>query len=190
MDLTKLVMQAQAGDAGAFSEVTRRFDGLVKKLSFQSHLRSIAEEAQAEGWLAMVEAVKTYRQETGVPVAGYIESRVKYALWNLFKRERRRWQMEGPLETGSEDGQPFLARLAEETNVAELVEQQEMGQMALQAVQALPERQRYVVVATLVGEVKLVEAARNLGISVQAAHSLRERGLVNLRRRQGKILAI
>jgi hypothetical protein len=59
--------------------------------------------------------------------AGYVESRVKYAVWNLFKRERRRWQQEVPLAGGGngdeEKSAPsWLDTLAATHNVEDEVE--------------------------------------------------------------------
>lgn len=53
VDLAALIAQAQQGEEEAFAEICRRFAGLVKKYAFQQHLRPIADEAQAHGWLAI-----------------------------------------------------------------------------------------------------------------------------------------
>ena len=49
------------------------------------------------------------------------------------------------------------------------------------ALLALPERQRLAIMYTVLGDLALKEAACRLGVSPQAVHSLRERGLRNLR---------
>lgn len=184
MELTALVQRAQAGDEAAFAEVCRRFGGLVKKLAFQPHIRAVADEAQAEGWLALVQAVKTYDAASGVPVAGYIESRVKYAVWNLFKRERRRWQGEQPLEAESDEaGGNLLARLDSGCDVAAEVENRLMAAEAWRELACLPVRQREVIMMTVLADGRLADAAARLGVTVQAVHALRRRGLAQLRAR-------
>ncbi|SDF79372.1 sigma-70 family RNA polymerase sigma factor [Sporolituus thermophilus] len=183
MELEKLVEKAQAGDAAAFAEVCRRFEGLVKKLAYQPHIRAVAEEARAEGWLALVRAVKTYDPASGVPVAGYIESRVKYAVWNLFKRERRRWQGEQPLAAEGDDAPNLLERLDSGCDVAAAVETKLLAAAALRELACLSERQQQVILATVVAPGRLADVATRLGVSVQAVHSLRRRGLAQLRAR-------
>ena len=185
MDLLELVQQSQGGDEESFTEICRRFGGLVKKHAFQPHLRPVADEAQCQGWLAVAEAVKSYDSGSGVPVAGYIESKVRFALWNLFKRERRRWQTELALEQGHDDDDEqggLLAVIVADDDVAAMAERTELARELHAAILSLPERQRLAIVYTVLDDVALKEAACRLGVSLQAVHSLRERGLKNLRK--------
>lgn len=179
MELIQLVTEAQQGNQESLGEVCRRFSGLVKKQAFQHHLRPVAEDAQAQAWVAVIEAVKAYNSLTGVPVEAYVESRVKYALWNLFKKERRRWRTETALEipSGSEDCVSFVDTLADTADVAGEVERRQMFRLAVAALETLPARQRLAVLYTTVQGMKLHEAASRLGVSIQAVHSLRQRGL-------------
>lgn len=189
MELQELVYKAQQGEQAAFTEICERFSGLVKKQAFQPHLRPMAEEAQAQGWLAIAEGVKTYDSASGVPVAGYLESKVRYALWNLFKKERRRWQTEAAFEYGSdaeEEGGGLLAVLASKDHVEDRLEQQEQRDELSQALAGLPERQRLAIIYTVIKGMQLNEAAQRLGISLQAVHSLRQRGFGRLK----KVLAL
>lgn len=185
MELQDLIGKAQQGEQAAFATICERFSGLVKKQAFQPHLRPLAEEAQAQGWLAIAEGVKTYDPASGVPVAGYLESKVKYALWNLFKKERRRWQTEVAFEQGGDekdDAGGLLAVLAAADNVEELLEQQEIRSELSQALTDLPERQRLAIVYTVLQGMSLNQAAQQLGVSLQAVHSLRQRGFSRLKK--------
>ena len=193
MDLLELVQQSQGGDEESFTEICRRFGGLVKKHAFQPHLRPVADEAQCQGWLAVAEAVKSYDPGSGVPVAGYIESKVRFALWNLFKRERRRWQTELAIEQGSDDDDDqggLLAMLAADDDVAATAERTELACELHAAILSLPERQRLAIVYTVLDDVALKEAACRLGVSLQAVHRLRERGLKNLRKAVEKSVSL
>jgi RNA polymerase sigma factor (sigma-70 family) len=183
MDLIVLVDNAQNGDAAAMREVCRRFTGLVKKYAFQRHLRPLVSDAESEGWLAVVQAVRTYDQQCGVPFAGYVESRVKYALWNLFKRERRRWESEWLLDGGrdEEEGIGLLDTLAANVDVAEEVEFQWLSKTLRQAIVELAPRQRQAIADTLFGDQSLTATARQMGVTVQAVHKLRQRGLAHLK---------
>lgn len=182
MELIQLVKRAQAGDSQAAHDVCLRFTGLVKKYAFQPHIRPIAEEAQSQGWLAVVEGIKQYDESSGVQFAGYIESRVKYGIWNLFKRERRRWQNEAQLDGGSDDeGLAMLDQLADGTNVAGEVELKWLSQELMAAVTVLPDKQRLVILRTVLGEESLTRIAAELGITTQGVYNLRERGLARLK---------
>jgi len=182
MELTILTAKAQQGDEEAFAEICGRFKGLVKKYANQPHLRPLGEEADAEAWLAVVKAVRMYRPESGVQIAGYIESQVKYTLWNVFKKERRKWQSETAAEADcGEEGASLLNTLQASDNVEAAVERIELSQELRCALAALPERQNRAVILTLVEGRRLIEAGRELGVSPQAVHNLQQRGLVRLR---------
>ncbi|MEN6414802.1 MAG: sigma-70 family RNA polymerase sigma factor [Veillonellales bacterium] len=185
MELVDLVQQAQAGDEAAFTTICRRFEGLVKKQARQPHLRTIAEDAEAEAWLAVVQAVKTYRPSVGVPVAGYIESKIKYALWNLFKCQRRNWQREVLLSDREDrkEGGLSLELIPDSRNVAQEAENHWLEREMRQAIEELPVRQRQVVVLALLGDSSLTALARQLDVTVQAVHNLKQRGLTRLKRR-------
>lgn len=186
MELTILAAKAQQGDEKAFAEICGRFTGLVKKYANQPHLRPLGEEAEAEAWLAVVKAVRTYRPDTGVQLAGYIESQVKYTLWNLFKKERRKWQSETAADADNgEEGPSLLELLQANDNVEAAVELMELSQGLRCALAELPERQSRAVILTLIEGRRLTEAGRALGVTPQAVHNLQQRGLVRLRSMAG-----
>lgn len=185
MDLNNVVLRAQLGDIKAFEEVCRRFEGLVKKHVYQPHLRPLYEEGYSEAWLAVAEAVRSYDKASGVRFAGYVESKVKFALWNLFKRERRRWQHETLLAEGADgdqDGGLSVEGIPDETNVEREVELRHIGTELTRAIAKLSGRQRKVIVETLLYERSLTDVARELGISVQAVYNLRLRAVTRLKK--------
>lgn len=181
MELEELVAAAQAGNEPAMAAVCERFTGLVKKYAFQPHVRPIAEEAQAEGWLAMVEAVRSYDTRLKIRFAGYVDSKVRFAVWNLFKRERHHWQNEVAVGQ-DEDGQDVLASMPDAVDVENMVINQITRAMILSCIDHLPIRQREVLHLTLLGGTSLTDAARQLGVSVQAVFNLRQRALAGVKR--------
>jgi DNA-directed RNA polymerase specialized sigma subunit len=60
------------------------FAPLVKKYTWNK-----SNDERVEAWLAVVEAFATYDPNKGVRMPGYIESRVKYVVWNGLKKEQR-----------------------------------------------------------------------------------------------------
>lgn len=180
----KLVGRAQQGDEAAFQEICQRFAGLVRKHAGQAHLHPIREEALAECRLAVVQAVRQFQAGAGVPFAGYVESRVRFAAWNLFKRERRHWQREFSLEQAGEpdgEGVGLLEVLTDNTDIAREVENKLVYDEVVRALGSLPERQRYAVASLLAGDSRLSSVAAELGVTIQAVHNLRRRGLARLK---------
>ncbi|HML34206.1 RNA polymerase sigma factor [Sporomusa sphaeroides] len=196
MSIEQLVIQAQAGNEGgeAFAEVCRRFAGLVKKYANQPHVAGIKEEAAAEGWQAVAAAVRTYDPAAGVRFAGYVESRVRYAVWNLFKRERRRWQQElfltGSTEEEGKERPGLLDTLAAADNVEAEVEANFAVTAVREALALLPAKQQTAVARMLLGEARLADIAAELGVTPQAVYSLRQRGLARLRKELAKNLLL
>ena len=185
VELKDLVRKAQNGDDAAFNEICRRFEGLVRHQAFKAHLRVLGEDALAEAWLAVTEAVKSYDESSGVYFAGYVESKVKFALWNLFKRERRRCQHELPASEGEENDSSGSFRLdlvAGNENIEQELERAELGEHIKTAVRSLPERQRQALVMTIFAENRLAEVGQQMGITVQAVHNLRCRALTRLKK--------
>ncbi len=187
--MEQLVKEAQQGRDGqaAFAEVCQRFTGLVKKYTNQPHLKGLKEEATAEGWLAVATAVQTYDRDSGTRFAGYVESKVKYAVWNLFKRQRRRWQQELPLTGGGavdedKQGMGWLDTVAAADNVEAVAEANFVNCAVGKAMDTLPSKQRMVVVKTLLKGARLADVAKELGISPQAVYGLRQRGLTQLKK--------
>jgi len=181
-ELAFLVKQAQGGAEEAFQQVCLRFAGLVKKYAFQPHLRLISEEAESQGWLAVVQCIRRYDVGCGVQFPAYVESQVKYAVWNLFKRECRRYQWEAELDGGQgEDGVARLERLADGTDIAMEVEVAFVSQELDEAIQALPERQGFVIRRTILEDEGLKAVGMELGITAQGVYNLRQRGLGRLK---------
>lgn len=186
MDLQQLVLQAQRGDMAAYDTVCSRFRGLVRKQAGQAHLAGIRDDAESEGWLALAQAVQDFDPARGVPFAGYAERCVSYRLWNLFKKERRRWQTESPLENTTDEagggGQSsLLAQLAAAGDITEAIEHREQREALRQALLTLPQRQRQAVTATLIAGKRLTDLAAAWDVSIQAVHATRKKALEDLR---------
>ena len=170
------------GDGEALQEICLRFTGLIKKYAFQPHIRPIAEEAQSQGWLALIAGIRNYEEGSGVPFPGYIDSQVKYAVWNLFKRERRRWEQEIQLEGGQEeDGLGLLAKLPASSDVAMEVELEWLSQELRKVLLTLPQKQAEVIVRTVIGGEALTKVGEELGITPQGIYNLRKRGFARLK---------
>lgn len=183
MVVENLVRQAQGGDQKAFQEICERFTPLVKKMAFQPHVRPIYEEAISAGYMAVVEAVQAFDSNKNDNFAGFVMSKVKFAVWNLFKRERNRWQHEFTLE--SECGEDMVLRdtLLSEVCIEKQVELALLSRELLRMMEQLPVKQRQAILYTLIGGKNLRETGEILGVSAQAVYSLRQRGVAKLQGR-------
>lgn len=151
------------------------FTPLVLKYS-----RNRSEDVRAEAWLAVVEAMNSYDLTKGVPLAGYVKSRVKFAVWNMIKKQQRQWQHEITMENTND--QTLLDTLASNTNVAKEVEQIFLVEKLRAAISKLTDHQRIAVIKTVICNYGQTETAATLGVTPQAVFNLRTRGLANLRK--------
>lgn len=175
-----MVIEAQEGNAMAFEAICKQFTGLVKKSAYQAHIRTIYEEAVAVGYLALVEAIKTFDCSLEIKFAGYAQSKIKFAMWNLFKRERNRWQNEFTLEAEMGEASTVLDSLADDINIEKQIELKILSNELFHLVEKLPAKQRQAVLLTIVLGKSLTETAILLGVTPQAIYSLKNRGVKQL----------
>lgn len=185
MELEMLVMQSQQGDERAFCEVYQRFMGLVYKMARQQHVRPIYEEAVCAGQLALVEAIREYSLEQGVSFSAFAYQKVKFAVWNLFKKERRRWQMELSLSTETGEESTLADFISDSYDFTAAVESGQIFEVVCRKIELLPEKQRRVLKLLFMEGKNLTQAANGLGVSVQAVASLRNRALKRLKEMMG-----
>ncbi|WP_371380925.1 sigma-70 family RNA polymerase sigma factor [Sporomusa aerivorans] len=133
----------------------QQFKPLIKK--YAGIYRKSVPDAESEAWLALLQAIHNFNPDLGVPLAGYLESRVKFGLLNLWRKEAKRKQMEY-------QGDKALAYIAAPDDPqAELVYKETIERM-LAALQALPQRQLLVLVHIFVYGRKLAYISQILGL--------------------------
>jgi len=180
MEVEEYVIKAQNGDELAFAEICKQFARLVKKSAYQAHMRPIYEEALSVGYLALVEAIKTFDRSLEIKFAGYAQSKIKFAMWNLFKRERNRWQNEVTLEAQQGEDSTFIDTLASDINIEKQIELKILSNDLLHRMEKLPAKQRQAILLTLVSGKSLTETASLLGVTPQAIYNLKNRGIRQL----------
>lgn len=180
MYLEDLVTKAQNGDKAALLKLCEDFAGLMKKTALQRHVRPIHEEALAAAYLSFIEAVKTFDARLGIHFAGYAESKVKFAVWNLFKRECRRWQREFTIEAGEGEDYTILDSIASNANIEAQIELKLLSEEMLRLLDGLPAKQRQVILFTVINGKSLTETAALLGVTPQAIYSMKKRALNEL----------
>ena len=172
METEELVRKAGTGDAGAFTELTRRYQNLAFGYAF-SLLRDfhLAQDAAQESFLAAYQGLPALREPEAFP--GWLRGIVRYQCGRL----RRRCRVETvPLEQAAElsgSGQ----------SPADQVERAETAAAIAAAVAALPLPKREVVVLFYLQELSHGETARFLGVPVTTVNNRLHAARGKLRRR-------
>lgn len=153
------------------------FAPLVQKYTWNK-----SEDVRSEAWLAVVEAKKAYDPAKGIPFAGYVKSKVKYSIWNFVRKQQTQWLHEVSIEReGDSEKGNLIDTLPSNTNVSDEVEQRFLENKLRADIDMLPERQRFVVLKTVLCDYSQSELAAELGVTPQAIFNLRKRGLARLR---------
>lgn len=170
-----LIRATRRGDEDAAAELVRRYTPLVRKLAWQNHVRTVADEAEDMLWTEFAAAIHSYDETLGVPPAGWFSSRLRYALWNRFKQWRRGWQRE--LFPG--DAAEYLTATADDAATAVLHAEKIAALRA--ALPRLTDRQRAVLDALYRRGLSRNETAALLGCTPQAVSDTKRRALLALR---------
>jgi RNA polymerase sigma factor (sigma-70 family) len=148
------------------------------------YTRGKSEDIKSEAWLAVVEAFADYDPAQGVPLPGYVESRVKYAVLNLCKKEQRQKQRELYIEDSKvKRGERFIETLPDCADVAGMIENQWLGNELYQELGKLSFKQQQSIIKTIVYGYSLTELAHEWGVTPQAVFNLRKSGLGRLKKR-------
>ena len=180
MDLLVEVKKAQSGDNMAMVKICQQFEGLVKKYAYKAYLKTITEEVLAEGYLALVEAIKTFKFDKNVNFAGYADSKVKFAIWNLFKRYKQQWEHEESAQQEINES-CMLDYLSADIDIAEEFTQQMMKEKLKVEILKLPQKQQEVLRLNMVEGYSLTAVAKLWHVSPQYVYNIKKRALQNLK---------
>lgn len=183
LTLEEKVAAAKSGSIQYYTEVCTAFVPLAKSMAARSFLRPVYDDAYSIAILTIAEAVQEYRPESGVPFSAYVYTKVKYAVWNLFKKERQIWQNNCCPATDSEFDD-WLTQLPADTSVENEVLMSARRLILQQAVRQLPRLQRLVIEGVFFKGQKSGEVARSLNMSPQAVYGVKRRALHTLGQRQ------
>lgn len=182
LTLEEKVTAAGKGDPMYYEEVCRSFIPLAKRMASQPHIRPIYDEAYSLAMLKIAEAVREYQPESGVSFTSFVYSKVKYAIWNLFKKERRIWQKN--LSPAGELADKWLAQIPSELSLEDELIAAQQVQLLRRAVSELPPLQRSIIEAVFFAGCKPGEVAAQLHLSPQSVSGYKTRALRRLRQQQ------
>jgi RNA polymerase sigma factor (sigma-70 family) len=180
-DLLLQVKLAKKGDEAAFAALCHYFDPLVRHYCQAAHLQILGEDAAAVARLAVVTAVRTFVAERGVAFSAYVANRVKYALWNFFKKERHRWQRTIYYDgLSEEENAAESSLLADSFDLEGAVLQDFISEKLRRAISGLPEQQQAILLWWAAG-LSQTEIGRRIKVSPQAVSQMKKRALRHLK---------
>lgn len=177
-EVEQLADEARAGKMESLEELINRMYPLlsscIRKGGWNPQEK---EDLLQEGRLGLMEALKVYDPEKGVPVLGFLNSRLRY----LYLGMKRPQSMMSLNESYGEDEGEFLDLLESDTDILEEIVGAETINEVRKAVSCLPEVQQRVIVDLFYNGLSLSETARINGIAYRTVVNTRAAALRNLR---------
>ena len=172
-----LVTAAQDGDMLAATELYRRYLPRIHATARTFFTRD-RDKLLAVIRFAFWEAVGRYDKNRGVPVAGYLKTRLRYAAWNACAKRARTDQRESGSDT---DALPLAALSREQPDAT--YDRKQIYRELHAALLSLPQRQRRVIYGLFFTQQTRGELARELHCTPQAISALKRRAFNALRRK-------
>jgi len=180
VDETTLVAQSREGDARAFGELVRRYEGKIFRLAQHvTQNREDAEDVLQETFLKAYEHLDQF-QGAAKFYTWIVRIAVNQALMKL---RRRRTDRSVSLDEAIDTGEDTIVRevAAWDENPEQRFSREEFGQILNEAVQALEPPYRSVFVLRDIDELSTEETAEALGLSIPAVKSRLLRARLQLR---------
>src|SRR5580700_7738323 len=169
-DETAVVLQARKGDAKAFSELVRRYEGKIFRLAMHiTQNREDAEDVLQETFLKAYEHLDQFQGNSKF-YTWIVRIAVNQALMKLRRRKAdRSVSLDETIDTGEDNIVREIAAWGEDPE--ERFSRQELGGILDSAVQSLETPYRSVFVLRDIEELSTEETASALGLSIPAVKS-------------------
>lgn len=156
----------QEGSTQALEELLHRYMPLILSYAKRQHTLTLGrEEVIHQLILLFIEAIKAYDAQGPIPLAGYLQSKIHYGHWNLFKKVRRLWQHEIlPLFQTRED---YDVEDSHEDAVLSSLCYKDLHKRLVEALQALSNRDKDLIYAIYFQGKSLAQYARDSQCSRQ-----------------------
>jgi RNA polymerase sigma-70 factor, ECF subfamily len=178
--------RAKQGDSEALSVLYQRFmPGIFSYIAMRVPTRTLAEDLTSEVFLEMVESIHQLRANDEASFIAWLLRIARVVVAGYYRKQERQPALL-PLHTESwENGHiENLATMAgrPESDPIYLVEAREEWQMTVNAMNALTEEQRQVLVGRLILGYDVATVARMIGKKANAVKALQFRALHSLQR--------
>jgi RNA polymerase sigma factor for flagellar operon FliA len=197
-DSALLWARCREGDAAARCALIERFAALATRIArgMNVPVGAVAgpDDLESAALIGLIDAVDRFDPERGVPFEGYASLRIRGAVLDEVRRvdelgradRRRQREAAAQGEAGSYHGTVSLERgyhgRAEQDELAERYEAEDLRSRVRSAMTCLPPRQREVLERYYGQALTLREAGLRMGISEARACQLHGRAIQNLRR--------
>lgn len=180
--IDNLAEEARSGDMESLHELIKQMYPLLSsaiRKSFSDF--QDRDDLLQDGNLELILALKDFDPGIGVPILGYLKSRIRYFYMNA-KKPPETFSLNAPY---GEEEDEFINFFESDTDILEEIIKAESIMELRRVIEALPDMQKRVIVDLFYNGLSLGETAKVNGIAYRTAVNTRSAALKNLRRALG-----
>jgi RNA polymerase sigma factor (sigma-70 family) len=175
--INKLVNQAKEGSRDAAEELISRFKPLIISTIKRHHTGPGWEDMLQSASLSILEGIKAYDAQKGIPFPAYIKTKLNFDIYNLCRKNRNILSYQLTIV----DEQDPLNWLEDETiDIQQHILRKEQITSLHSALAELQPKQREVIVMHFFNNITLKEIAKEMNISYKTAQRYKARGMKRL----------
>lgn len=181
--LKPLVQRAKAGDENAVEEILERLKPLILASSSKCYRMDMdASDFYQEAVIEIINGIRDFDEERGVPFLAYIKKRIFYRLKNLTRKKGANiLSLDQPI--GEDGGMFTLADVIADTcpSPEDIAQAEDQSQRLRMAMAALTPKQRRVLNEHYINGISMADIAKSEGLHYQAVVKLKDRAIKNMR---------
>ena len=174
-----LVKEAKRGNKIAMEDLIKKLNPLIYSAIGRYKGGRDAEDLYQDACILILEAIRDFDEERGVPFLAFAKSRVYYGIHNLNRKNSYELSLDQP--RWEEDGQSILDQLEDtEAGVEDSVAKSELFETLRNAINSLTQKQRQVITSYYFEGKKLKDIATDRGVHYKAVLRLKDRAIKEL----------
>ncbi len=176
--LEELLIEAKAGSQAAAEVILNRFKPLMLRTIQRHHTGSDWEDLLQSASLSVLEGIKKYDAEKGIPFPAYIKTKLNFDIYNLCRKNRSILSCQAVVN--DEDQNPLEWLEDESIDIQQDFLRKEEISALHKALNKLQPKYREVIVLHYFKNITLKDIAKEMDISYKTAQRYKARGLKRL----------
>ena len=176
-----LVGRAKGGCNKSMEDLIEKLQPLIYSVVGRYRDRREAEDLYQDACVLVIEAVRDYEEEKGVPFLGFAKSRVYFGIHNMVRKDVFTLSLDQPYGDG--DGKSLLDQLVDESEgMDDYLIRKEVSRLIRSALENLTPKQRDVIEGYYFEEKLLKDMALDRGVHYKAVLKLKGKAMEKLRK--------
>ncbi len=182
-----LVQRAKGGCNKSMEDLIEKLQPLIYSVVGRYRDRREAEDLYQDACVLVIEAVRDYEEEKGVPFLGFAKSRVYFGIHNMLRKDVFTLSLDQPYGDG--DGKSLLNQLMDESDeMDDSLIREEVSRLLRSSVESLTPKQRDVIKGYYFDGMLLKDMASARGVHYKTVLKIKERAMEKLRKDMERLI--